>query len=413
MKKRLICLCLALFLLPAAACAQMCSVAELREQAQSMGRWTRTYQAHGRTIEVDIPILVPDVAACPVATVKGLAPCTPEFLARLREEGTYNEVYSSYTGTFSGADVSPKGKAEDVVTVTFEENAGIDIEFNKPTEPYVSGTVAGFEAYFAWQLDEDTAYGEDNPVTCGDALRLMDEVMADVFAGDERVGLRAMTATMSERTRRRTGQNTPVGDPIEGSLPGYCQFHCDQTLFGLPIAYTAFGPAVMLRQDGAYLYSEVNVRVYGERQFEFSCNGPITADTVLCEDVPLASVADVIAAIEAEIAAGHIRRVHALELGYILGRNAQGRACVYPAWSLRCVYVDDPKQEEHVDMSWDRQYYYNVDEYGVLPVLAQSAQVLSPEDLKRILFSGKDDQGYGQYYDLSKLPDIVSWEESK
>lgn len=35
-----------------------------------MGRWTQTYEAHGRTIEVDIPIIVPEVEKLPVVKVE-------------------------------------------------------------------------------------------------------------------------------------------------------------------------------------------------------------------------------------------------------------------------------------------------------------------------------------------------------
>ena len=39
----------------------MVSISELRQQVERMGRWTKTYEARGRTIEVDVPIIVPEV----------------------------------------------------------------------------------------------------------------------------------------------------------------------------------------------------------------------------------------------------------------------------------------------------------------------------------------------------------------
>ena len=39
---------------------------ELCQQVEAMGRWTKTYEAHGRTIEVDVPIIVPEVNEFPV-----------------------------------------------------------------------------------------------------------------------------------------------------------------------------------------------------------------------------------------------------------------------------------------------------------------------------------------------------------
>ena len=46
--------------------SDMVSVSELRQQAEAMGRWTKTYEAYGRTIEVDVPIIVPEVEEFPV-----------------------------------------------------------------------------------------------------------------------------------------------------------------------------------------------------------------------------------------------------------------------------------------------------------------------------------------------------------
>ena len=70
MKKILFALCV-LLLVPTLALANsdMVSVSELRQQVERMGRWTKTYEAHGRTIEVDVPIIVPEVNEFPVFSV--------------------------------------------------------------------------------------------------------------------------------------------------------------------------------------------------------------------------------------------------------------------------------------------------------------------------------------------------------
>ena len=62
----------ALLLVPTLALANndMVSVSELRQQVERMGRWTKTYEAHGRTIEVDVPIIVPEVEEFPVFLVE-------------------------------------------------------------------------------------------------------------------------------------------------------------------------------------------------------------------------------------------------------------------------------------------------------------------------------------------------------
>ena len=71
MKKMWFVLC-ALLLVPTLALANtdMVSISELRQQVEAMGRWTKTYEAYGRTIEVDVPIIVPEVNEFPVFSVE-------------------------------------------------------------------------------------------------------------------------------------------------------------------------------------------------------------------------------------------------------------------------------------------------------------------------------------------------------
>lgn len=61
-----------MMMLAGAACAraEYVSVTELREQAETFGRWSQTYEAHGRTIAVDVPVIVPDVEQVPILQVK-------------------------------------------------------------------------------------------------------------------------------------------------------------------------------------------------------------------------------------------------------------------------------------------------------------------------------------------------------
>ena len=72
MKKKLLASFCALLLVPtmAVASTNMVSISELYKKAAEMGRWRRTYETPTGTLEVDIPILMPDVEECPVITVE-------------------------------------------------------------------------------------------------------------------------------------------------------------------------------------------------------------------------------------------------------------------------------------------------------------------------------------------------------
>ena len=72
MKKILFALCV-LMIVPTLALASddMVSISELRQQVETMERWTASYEAYKRKIEVDIPIDIPEVNAVPIVQVSG------------------------------------------------------------------------------------------------------------------------------------------------------------------------------------------------------------------------------------------------------------------------------------------------------------------------------------------------------
>ena len=62
----------------ALASGDMVSISELRQQVEAMGRWTKTYEAYGRTIEVDVPIIVPEVEKMPIVMIEPWRPYDEE-----------------------------------------------------------------------------------------------------------------------------------------------------------------------------------------------------------------------------------------------------------------------------------------------------------------------------------------------
>ena len=72
----------------ALASGDMVSISELRQRIEMMERWMQTYEAHGRTIEVDVPIIVPEVDEFPVFSVE---PYYAVYEQRLTRDGTMLE----------------------------------------------------------------------------------------------------------------------------------------------------------------------------------------------------------------------------------------------------------------------------------------------------------------------------------
>ena len=98
MKKKLLASFCALLLVPtmAVASTNMVSISELRQQVEAMGRWTQTYETPTGTLEVDIPILMPDVEECPVITVENDKPFNREMVKEMQNRATRDDVFTVF-----------------------------------------------------------------------------------------------------------------------------------------------------------------------------------------------------------------------------------------------------------------------------------------------------------------------------
>ena len=104
MKKKLLASFCALLLVPtmAVATTNMVSISELYKKAAEMGRWRRTYETPTGTLEVDIPILMPDVEECPVITVENDKPFNREMVNEMQNRATRDDVFTVFPYEMNG-----------------------------------------------------------------------------------------------------------------------------------------------------------------------------------------------------------------------------------------------------------------------------------------------------------------------
>ena len=104
MKKELLALFCVLLFVPtmAGASTNMASISELHKQAAEMGRWRRTYETPTGTLEVDIPILMPDVEECPVITVENDKPFNREMVKEMQNRATRDDVFTVFPYEMNG-----------------------------------------------------------------------------------------------------------------------------------------------------------------------------------------------------------------------------------------------------------------------------------------------------------------------
>lgn len=369
MKRSLAFLLIMALLLPITGQArqQYYTIAELREQAAQ--GWQQTYTAHGRSIAVDVSPHVPQVDAVPMSAYKlaDLQP-VPDALGR-------------WTYEFSGVPGS--------VMIMVDEQA-------------VTGN-RGFTQGSIWHggYEMDRKYLPGNNQTLGEMIVLVAEVLSGSGLNPEALYWAHPFSVMQG---------------IYQSKAGMVQIEFYQSLRGLPMVGDSYKAYLygMKPADGRVVPDRTStVLMRSPSQFVMFLSALVEEAEQLAPDLPLAAFAQVIASLEAEIAAGRLRQVFQISLGYALFAdkanqvkppirwNEEDRFYALPVWAVDCIYVDSAKTilTDYSHPSWEGMGKdpYNVLEYKRLHVNAQTGKLIDPTN---------------QSADRVVFPGYLSWEEA-
>ena len=288
--KKLFVLCFALMMTWTAASAEeRLSIRELREQAPA--HWTQTYETKWRTITIDAEVNIPQVDKVPVVQIEGGA-VEPTFTAEeigwdsFRFDGAYQLVvrrdYPSYPKKLNGVRLGTSYAAGNWYSGFAPENQYVpldDITFGEITDRVKAAISAlGYDPddyliddpvrLWAQHVGE---YGKKNDVLPG-------YIFIDFLTRVE--GIPVMSH-VQESVRGDTG--AALGDS-----EFWLDVHSGVTYHG-------------------YLGDLSSIRLH-----------PMKVYQTLAEDIPLLSFDAIIADIEDEINAGHIRKIYEIEFGYVL-----------------------------------------------------------------------------------------------
>ena len=156
------------------------------------------------------------------------------------------------------------------------------------------------------------------------------------------------TEKASVKTWMRKGKDYP-------KATYYISFR--QKLEGIPI-YLEIGHK-MLTTNQTYVTQEValkcqRIRGIETNTLEYMDETSFILDTTwmreekrIQEDVPLATLEDVMRALEKRIEEGYIRDIYALRLGYVcyLDDTSPDIYALYPAWICDCIYANSPREQ--------------------------------------------------------------------
>lgn len=354
----------ALFLMPTLALASgdMVSISELRQQVEAMGRWTKTYDTPNGEVSVDIPIIVPEVENMPILQVSAVM---GKDVAE--EKGLHKSVDQENAGAgifYDDFDILSKLNAnvDDAAMIFCANPKEIDLAFlqvshNDPNSMRGGSWDYSSDYYYPNEMNPETLFAEENEQPMSTANDVL-AVLLQNYYGNENADYDVDYVEVRGRARKRAGRTkNDLGaykkDYPEGTY--YISFR--QKIGGLPV-YMEIGQK-MLTTDKTHVTQEValkcqRIRGIETNTLEYMDETSFILDTTwmreekrIQEDVPLATLDEVMQALEKKIEEGYIRDIYALRLGYVcyLDDTSPDIYALYPAWICDCIYANSPREQ--------------------------------------------------------------------
>ena len=354
----------ALLLVPTLALASgdMVSISELRQQVEAMGRWTQTYDTPNGEVSVDIPIIAPEVENMPILQVSAVM---GKDVAE--EKGLHKSVDQENAGAgifYDDFDILSKLNVDvDGAAMIFCANpkeidlAFLQVSHNDPNSMRRGSWDYSSDYYYPNEMNPETLFAEEND----QLLSAADDVLAVLlqnYYGKENADYDVDYVEVRGKARKRVGRTKNDLGAYKKDYPkGTYYISFRQKLEGIPI-YAEIGHK-MLTTNQTYVTQEValkcqRIRGIETNTLEYMDETSFILDTTwmreekrIQEDVPLATLEDVMRALEKRIEEGYIRDIYALRLGYVcyLDDTSPDIYALYPAWICDCIYANSPREQ--------------------------------------------------------------------
>ena len=341
--------------------------------------WKQTYEAYGRTIDVDVEIIIPEVETAPALKVQWAPaledPLRSELAAEYEKaDKEDNKHYYRFK--------SKKGH-----TLYLEHKWPLHGGTQKDKEDFSRVTSDDSDLI---RFDPDKAYAENNPMTVREAAAVVSTHLQEIFPD---VDIQLDTAWITGAVRWK--RNKKILDDR-----GYYHLNMRQCFHGIPLmasisaAYTdpfdQLWGEILDEKDVPYMYILVRrdvdhglVRgsVYSEDSWNIVAH--LYAETEqLCQDMPLVSFDAVKSQVEDLINKGYVRWINSVTLGYAQFKtgNMDDFALV-PSWVVWCEYIPDgPLAEKEYGVN-DSELTFDGNNgfYRPLIINAQTGKLYDPE----------------------------------
>ena len=353
---------LLLVLMLATASADMVSISELHQQAEAVGRWTQTYETPNGKVSVDIPIIVPEVENVPILQVSAVM---GKDVAEERGLPKAADQENAGAGIFyDDFDILSKLNADvgDAAMIFCANSEEIDLAFlqvshNDPNSMRRGSWDYSSDYYYLNEVNPEMLFAEENdqPLSAAnDALA----VLLQNYYGNENADYDVDYVEVRGRARKRAGRTKNDLGAYKKDYPkGTYYISFRQKIGGLPV-YMEIGQKMLttdkthITQETALKCSRVSwININGLEYMDgasFMLNATwMREEKRIQEDVPLATLDEVMLALEKKIEEGYIRDIYALRLGYVcyLDDTSPDTYTLYPAWVCDCIYANSPREQ--------------------------------------------------------------------
>ena len=305
------------------------SVADVRQQTES--GWHETYEAHGRTITVDVPIATPDVTAFPILRVDFVPKLSEEAAAPFKVGMEYLLWDSVWThkdgGGFNGS---------------FQNDDG-ELWYAPVCEPPDNATDFTMTPLPLAAADLDTAYLDGSELTLRQADTFYQGWIAKLYPNqlfDMRIIKIELQSAITHKKRVIVPQGTYwlTYQQVLGGVPVLSRIN---EAFNGTVGHT---PALeeYLQNGGGNGDCTVSERD------DFSVRYRLyQTESVLHEDVPLCSFDAIRKQLESFIADGTLRKVRSVKLGYVSYPNPDNPQTfvLLPMWVVHVRLMDKSTSE--------------------------------------------------------------------
>lgn len=344
--------------------AERVSIRELHESIEQEPRWTASYEAYKREIEVDIPIDIPEVNAVPIVQVSGYYAVDQE--GCLTRDGTKlnkigNDGFDIYEEDGLMTYLSTTDVTGEIKAASFEQDKTVLFlaYYNSPSNLRTHKVKYDSKVYYPYEVDADKIYAENNTQSAAAAKAYLERVLGYFYPeSDNSIALRYLE--VRSRGHKVKGlDDYNLGDYAKDYPMGTYALNFCQTIQGIPVYHdvgwrldtTGNAPHELIKD--AWKKTEPIMGI-SDNYFEFMDDNSfemlvrwVKEVGVIEEDVPLAPLSNIISSVEDEIQKGRIRKVYALRLGYgcYITEESPETYVLYPTWICECDYMDDPKWE--------------------------------------------------------------------